>query len=274
MAFTLTAIGVSQSPGNVTFSGSWNGAGEWARVNFMWGYASFSFHTVDRFFSANNGNWSDSDSVIKDRAAKFRAVGTNPSSYRESTTFTFKTYADLASFPTGLTPGTPTTTTVAVTGSVIPNTNESSGSVEIEYRVAGSGSAWSTTGVIVSGLTGTGAIGLTGSITGLVPGTDYEARYKLTRNTANGTVAYSNTGIFTTQASTPVIISVPNIMETDYEMFAPSQVGAGDMVIEVPDIMEFEMEMLVPTIVNTSQKRIIRRQVIIATIVERIVVMD
>lgn len=276
MARSENVDSVGQSAGSVTFNGSWAGqdpSGGGIFIWFKWGYASFSFNTPTQNFFSSSGSFSAGESVDRDRDAKVRVVCIdNTGVPHESSTYNFRTYADLAYFPSGLTPGTPGTVSIPVSGSVVPNTRDSVGDVYIEYRVQGTG-IWNTTAAIAVGLSGTGSIGLSSTLTGLSPGIAYEARFKFVRNTSNDTVAYSAIGTFTTQATTPVTVSPP-VAEMVIEGIAPTSVGGGDVIISVAEPGDMILEGFGPEIVNESTERIIEATILLTKSVERTVVMD
>lgn len=248
MAFAVATGGVSQGIGSVNFSGSWSGNSgfSFADVWFAWGYASFSNETPHREKTGQgSGSWNDGVSIDKDRNAKFRAMGfaTFPDTYKQGANVQFKTYADAAAFISGLTPGTPTITSIPVSGSINVNTVESSAIVTIQYRVQGT-AIWSETAPIASGLTGSGTHGLGGSITGLTPNTRYEARYRMLRDTANAQEAFSNVGVFQTLSSIPVVVSVPPMLML-MTMPAPEISG---VKIAIPPM---EMSIIIPMVAVT-----------------------
>lgn len=269
MAFTVTTISVSQSPGSVTFFGSWNGGGgNIVNVWFEWGYASFNFNTpTQNKGEENSGNYNAGESVNKDRVAKTRAKGTADIN-AQGTSINFKTYADAATF-TGLSPGTPTTTECPVSGSVTPNIVESSATVNIQYRQQGSGT-WIDLGTLVSLSPGAGTTALGGTITGLNPATTYEARYRIVRDTANSTIAFSNIGIFTTQGSTPVLVGAP-LIGINITVFPPTTI-AGSVTVTAP-LVEISIQAFAPSI-NISQARVVQMTVAMADKVESEAIID
>lgn len=250
MAFSVNTDGVRRSIGFVTFDGSWFGAAGFdagAFVWFEWGYGSFSNITpaID-VTGQDSGTWSEHPSVTKDASAKVHAVGfaSQPPTTKQGGNINFKTYADLAVFVSGLTPGIPTNTTCPVTGSFIPNTNESVANVSMQFRVKGT-ATWIDAGVVGANLTGTGTIALSGTIAGLNPGTDYEARFYASRTTENGVTLASPIGTFTTTASTAVVIGPP-AMNVTIDMPAPLLVTG--LVIAVPTIDGVAIDMPAPTL--------------------------
>lgn len=271
MALSVTTVSVSQSLGSATFSGSWNGGGGLGNLEvwFEWGYGSFTFNTPRQDKTGiNSGNYNASESVDKDRVFKVRAKAESNLGFAQGTTINGKTYADAALF-TGLFPGTPTTTECPVSGSVTPNIIESSASVNIQYRKQGT-ATWIDLATLVSLAPGAGSTALGGTIAGLTPATAYEARYRIIRDTANNTVAFSNIGVFTTQGSTPVLVGAP-LVGINIEVFPPTTV-AGSLSVDVP-LIEISIQVFAPSI-NISQARVVRMTVIMADKVETEAIMD
>jgi hypothetical protein len=85
------------------------------------------------------------------------------------------------------------------------NVNESSGTAWLEYRVFGSGSAWTMAQTADAGQSGYGNHSLIKSATGLLGSTTYEFRLHMTRNTNNNTDSASVSYTFTTLAGAPTI---------------------------------------------------------------------
>jgi hypothetical protein len=257
MALQAITDGYSLAIGTVRMEGSWSGANDPVTVLFQWGYGSFGTSTPGQIFTLESGSFSRLVSVAYDRTMKFRAKATDDTgSAFGFSSGEFRTYAQLPSFPAGLTPGTPTTTTCPVTGSVIPNTEESTGEVYLEYRIQGT-TIWSVVASpIASGISGTVAVPLSETLSGLVPGTAYEARFSIERTTENSQTNYSPVGTFTTASSAQTIIS-PQLMLATAEMFTPDQVGPDNSVqIQVLSPLEAQAEMLTPA-VYVSQQAII-----------------
>lgn len=232
MALQLFMNSVSHGIGSATFHGSWQGAavgcsGGPPNVQFSWGYASFHELTPEHSGGGNpTGSWSTGVSIDKDRSAKVRAIGVDCDTNKQSTSIQFKTFADFM-LVGGLFPGDPTQDSCPVSGSVLPNTNESFATVTIQYRVQGTG-PWIETAPIASNLQGSSYIGLGGLLTGLLPATTYEARYRATRGTSNNTEAFSNIGVFTTlSVSVPKTIVVPAAMLSSALWSPPSVLVAG-----------------------------------------------
>lgn len=271
MALLVTTISVSQSLGSATFFGSWNGGGGLSNLEvwFEWGYGSFTFNTPRQDKTGiNSGNYSATESVSKDRVFKFRAKAESNLGFAQGITINGKTYADPAIF-TGLFPGTPTTTECTVSGSVTPNIIESSGAVNIQYRKQGT-ATWIDLATLVSLSPGAGPTALGGTIAGLDPATAYEARYRIIRDTANNTTAFSNIGTFTTKGSTPVLVGAP-LIAINIEVFPPTTV-AGALSVTVP-LMEISIGVFVPSI-NISQARVVQMTVVMADKTEIEMIMD
>lgn len=264
MSIVMSMDSIVHSLGSVRFNGSWSGAGGCSDrpfVSFKWGYGSLTFFTPDQDFGgASAGEFSKIESVNKDRTIRVRSIGEGCDSVvDESVTLVSKTFADAPAF-TGLFPGTPSQTECAVSGSVTPNIIESTGAINIQYRVQGT-ATWFDLPTLVNLAAGAGPTALSGTISGLNAGVSYEARYRLIRTTANGTTAYSNIGTFTTAGSTPITIGCPLII-TEIEVFPPTAVAGGTTILA--PLIETEVEVFVPSIV-TSQRRVINMYVTFAT---------
>lgn len=273
MPFEVFTGGYSQNVGSVDMDGSWSGAtgiNTPTDLSFQWGYGSFSNTTSVVSSGAEDGSYSRVPTVGKDRTIKFRAKANGMSGGITIFGFSsgeFKTYADAAIFTAGLTPGVPTTTTCPVSGQVNPKTTESVGTVSMEVRVQGTSPWFPNGGAIASGLSGSAGVGVSGTLTGLNPGTVYEARFKIERNTENNTVNYSAVGTFTTESTAAVIIAPPLMTSTE-QMFVPSVVlGAGSVIISSP-VMEEIGEMFVPDLVF-SQEVVIEKFVVFNNIIDR-----
>ena len=229
------------------------------RCAFQWGQGSFGNTTSSIDISGFSAPFNRVPVVPKDVTIKFRAkvfpVGDSQDVVFGDSSGDFRTFANPAQFPLGLTPGVPTTISCPVTGSVIPNTVESTGDVYIEYRKQGTSTWLEISTPIATGLNGLSAIGLGGTVSGLLPGTIYEARYRIDRNTENSIVNYSNIGTFTTVAASTTIVS-PQIMTATANMFTPivttGPAGARDVII-LPEPMEVLAEMFVPSVFVTQQ---------------------
>lgn len=263
MAFSVAVDSVTQSSvGSATFHGSWNGADVSCGPNvpgvyFQWGYNETGFIFTDGFFQgqASSGAWSRGVSVSPDRNAKVRSVGQDCSVGKQSANTQFKTLAGAGSFPSGLTPSGATQTTVNCSGSVIPNTDSlgrgSTCSVTIQFRVLGT-SVWSETAAVATGLLGTSPIGIGGGISGLLPNTTYEARYKGSRDTANAQTFFSPIGVFTTLADTAAkTIVVPAPMEGRGSL-PPATVGPSNVTIVAP-VMEGSGRLPVPDNIESPE---------------------
>ena len=126
MALNVITGSYTQFVGSVRMEGSWTGAEDPVTLSFQWGIGSFGNNSASIVSSLEEGDYTRTPTVDKDRTIKFRAkaVDINGPDLGASSG-EFKTYADPAIFNTGLTPGTPTTTTCPVSGSVTPNTHES-----------------------------------------------------------------------------------------------------------------------------------------------------
>lgn len=257
MALVAITGGWTNFVGSVRMEGEWTGAEDPVELSFQWGYGSFGNTTNIFLSSLENGSYNRTPTVDKDRTIKFRAKAKDIN----GTVFgfssgEFRTFANPPVFNTGLTPGTPTTTTVPVTGGVTPNTNESTADVYIEYRIVGTGT-WSVVATpIAVGISGTASIPLSATLSGLVPGTNYEARFRINRTTENSEVDYSAVGTFTTAGTSQTIIS-PQLMSCTAQMFTPSAVGPDNSVNILPITMEVQAEMLTPSVFISQQAVVI-----------------
>lgn len=253
MALNVITGSYTQFVGSVRMEGSWTGAEDPVTLSFQWGIGSFGNNTSSIASSLEEGSYTRTPVVDKDRTIKFRAkaVDSTGTDFGDSSG-EFKTYADPAVFGSGLTPGTPTTTTCPVSGGVTPNTNESTGDVYIEYRIAGTGTWTAVPTPITSGISGSASVPLSATLSGLVPGTAYEARFLIERNTENNGSIYSAVGTFTTASSAQTIIS-PQLMLATAQMFTPSQVGPNLSVNISPATMELQAEMLTPAVYVSQQ---------------------
>lgn len=208
MAITVSTDGFSQELGAVTFYGSWdNGCGA-ARVIFGFGYGSIDQFTSTQSSSAGAGSYSDgAGSLSHDVTFRFRAEGNDLNCPGNATgaTQVLKTFADA---PTIGVPAPTTQTNNSISGNETwnPNTNESTAELRIQYRVSGSGSAWSEVSVV----SGVGTYGQridAWSITGLTAGTLYEIRARIIRNTSNDGDLY---GTSTTRSTNSAVTAVTN----------------------------------------------------------------
>lgn len=265
MAFSIFTDGVRQAIGGVTFDGSWSGSQSPDAIGwFEWGYTSFANQSGQTGLDTPNGSYSASVSINKDSAAKVRAKGYSQNSSQGSN-INFQTYADPASFPSGLTPGTPAPTTCPVSGSIIPNTVQSTCGVNVEYRIVGT-VPWLDGGTVASGLSGSGTTALNFTLSALVPGTNYEARFHSSRNTVNAVHGYSAIGTFTTQASTPLILA-PGPANATFDSPNPTVVlGGGAVIIDLP-AFEADFTALNPSII-ISATRVIDLIVTFNTVIE------
>lgn len=259
MSIIASTDGYSRNVGSVTMQGSWSGAQSSPTVeaSFQWGYGSFGNTTSIFVSNEQAGSYTRTPTVDKDRTIKFRAkardLGPNVTHFGFSSG-EFRTFADPATF-SGLTPGTPTTNTCPVSGSVIPRTVESTGNVSLEYRIAGTGN-WISGGQIASNISGSSSVGLSATLTALAPGTAYEARFKIERSTENSQINYSNVGTFTTQA-VPTVVLAPSAMLATMQTFPPTLAFgtppgdpppgevAGSIIINVA-VMDVMAEMFTP----------------------------
>lgn len=253
MAFELFNDGRVDNIGSVQMNGSWQGNnGPTLFLRFQWGYGSFTNQTSTVNSNESSGSYNRTPTVDKDRTIKFRPYEAQVYEAVGPSSGDFKTYADAALFDLGLTPGTPTLNTCPVSGRTIPKTTESFGDVYMEVRVQGTGTWFQNGGAIATGLSGDIGIDVSGTLSGLNPGTTYEARFRISRNTSNSQNNYSNIGTFTTQSSAAVVIAPP-LMTSDEMMFVPSVLlGAGAVVIS-PATMEELGEMFVPSLVFSQE---------------------
>lgn len=238
MALVASTDGYGQTIGQVHMQGSWSGASGAdtpVTVSFQWGYGSFGSNTSTEVSAAASGSYVKSPSVDADRTLRFRAKAKTPASEVFGTSSgDFKSYANLAIFGSGLTPGTPTTTTCPVSGSVTPNTLESFGTVYAEYRIAGTVLWTQHNPAILTNISGSSSNAISSTITGLAPGTAYEARFRIDRTTENDTVAYSPIATFTTQSTAATIIA-PQTMLGSGQLLTPTLLlGAGGVTIDAP----------------------------------------
>lgn len=261
MALVAITGGYTQFIGSVRMEGSWTGnnLNDIVFCYFQWGYGAFSNSTSGLNFTEEEGTYTRTPLVDRDRTIKFRArvcieVCNNGLSSGE-----FKTYADSAIFPIGLNPGVPTTISCPVTGTVKPRTVESVGDVYIEYRKQGTGSWLEVPTPVLEDISGSAAIAVNGDLGGLLPATTYEARFKIVRNTENETVNYSAVGTFTTASSSTTIVSA-QVMHATAQMISPIDIQVGSpgsrQVNVFAVLMEAEAEMLLPA-VYVSQQAII-----------------
>src|SRR5207245_5596779 len=208
MAFSVSTNAIGRGLGFVVYHGSWSGNTNGCGLNGDFDFDSTIGDTLSEGLWGTDGSFSsDPISCPKDTVVTWRANGYSEclDQLKHGGYSNDKTFADDASFPLGLTPGTPTAISCAVSGSVIPNTVQSTGTVTLEYRVKGTGT-WLLAGTVASGISGSGSTALAGSLYGLSPGTTYEARYHLNRTTVNTPDFYSPVGTFTTQASAAVVL--------------------------------------------------------------------
>lgn len=253
MALNVITGGHTNFVGSVRMEGDWSGAEDPVTLSFQWGIGSFGNNTNVLVSSLESGSYTRTPNVDKDRTIKFRAKAQdiNGVDFGDSSG-EFKTFADPAVFGSGLVPGTPTTTTCPVSGGVTPNTVESTGDVYIEYRVQGTGTWSAVPSPIASGISGAASVPLSATLSGLVPGTTYEARFLIERNTENAQSIYSSVGTFTTASTSQTIIS-PQLMLATAQMFAPSSVGP-DLTVNIsPAVMEAQAEMLTPAVYVSQQ---------------------
>lgn len=242
MAFQVFTDGSGASiPGKMAFNGHYQQSNGFTEGWFEWGYTSIIFSTAAQALPAGDGTYRQSGvTVNKDSIVLSRAAGTGGSVGSQTS---FKTLADDAVFTSGLTPGTPTKTACPCSGSVNVNTVLSGGTVVIQYRVKGT-STWSNGPTVASGISGTpGTTALGGTLSALTPGTIYEARYQLTRDTTNAQILVSNIATFTTQASVAVVLE-PSVMELTVNMLTPTLVGT----ILTSPLMSIELEMPTPLV--------------------------
>lgn len=252
MALTAFTGTYSHGIGSVTMRGSFTDDEfvQGKRCAFQWGYGNFANTTSHVDIFDNEGNFNRTPVVDKDRTIKFRAkvfpIGAPGDVVFGDTSGDFKTYADAAFFPGGLTPGTPTPTTCPVSGSVNPKTNESTGIVTMQARIQGT-SEWIENGPpIATGLSGLSAIALSGTLTGLLTGTTYEARFKIERTTENSAENFSPIGTFTTQSSIPIIIS-PSLINIGFATFLPVIVNLSPIVI-APALINLDVQTFTPAL--------------------------
>lgn len=261
MALVANTDGYSQAIGVVEMQGSFDGADPsldppdhkgW----FQWGYGTFGSETSKTTFprDTESASFSNVVAVDKDRTIKFRAKALDENGEATgASSGSFRTFAASAVFNTGLTPGTPTSVTCPVSGSVTPNTNESNGTVTIEYRQQGT-ITWVQTGIIAT-VSGGSVVALTGTIYGLTPGTSYEARYRIDRSTENETIAYSNIGTFTTVGSLATIVGAVVMDMLIGRMMTP--IMPTGVVVESVLPEDFVGQMMVPFISTTDRTRIV-----------------
>ncbi len=272
MALVANTDGYSQVIGAVEMLGSFDGANPsldppnhqgW----FQWGYGNFGNETSHTQFprDAESGAFSRVVTVDKDKTMKFRALARDEDGdVNGPSSGNFLTYADIPTF-TGLTPGTPTTVTCPVTGSVVPKTTESTGSVTIQFRVQGT-TNWSETGIIANNISGNASVALSGTIYGLSPGVTYEARFKIDRTTTNDPTSYSNIGTFTTPGAVATIVGAVT-MNYSWQMMVP--VLPTGLIILAPVFEDTVWQMMVPFISTTDRTRITGVLVTISTVIER-----
>jgi len=260
MALQAFTDGFDQNVGTVNMQGSFtDDFNNTKRCSFQWGQGSFGNQTSSVDIADYTGSYDRDPIVPKDVTIRFRAkvfpVGDSQDVVYGDSSGDFKTFANVALFPSGLTPGVPTTNSCPVTGSVNPKTTESTGNVYIEYRKQGT-STWLEIGTpVATGLSGDSSIGLGGSISGLLPGTIYEARYKIIRNTENSVINYSAVGTFTTVGSSNTVVS-SQIMLCTAQVFAPSILsglpGVSNVII-TPVTIEALGEMFLPAVFISQQ---------------------
>jgi len=270
MAFSVSTDFIGRGLGFVVYHGSWSGSGVSEFCGNQCSFESTIGDTASQLIYGTSGTYnSGSISCPKDTTITWRAAvyAQCLDQLKHGNYSNDKTYADTATFPTGLTPGTPTTTTCPISGSVIPNTVESVGTVTAEYRIQGT-STWIVGPTVATGISGLGSQALAGTLTALTPATIYEARYHINRNTTNSQDAYSAIGTFTTQASTPVVIGPP-VMDLNLDMPTPVLViNTIPLAPILALVMDIRFEMLVPT-VGSATTRVITRVVLIGGAVER-----
>jgi hypothetical protein len=198
-----------------TFGGRFSGASAntTTDTSFEYGFSAeaFLFSAIDgSFFDQDTADFSAAVVLVCDRAYKFRAHAVNAlmaeSPFAAQTNFQTYAIASTSSVPviSGI-----SQTGAAIACNFFPNTDESIVVAILQYRVFGSGAAWTsiaTTAGATSGYTQTTA---TGVLTGLTCGVTYEVRLVLSRTTVNDQNLVSASGTFTSGACSPFVQTVP-----------------------------------------------------------------
>lgn len=97
-----------------------------------------------------------------------------------------------------------TSVAASIACNYFPNTNESTCSVQLEYK-RNVDVGWTSAGAADTGKTGYAELSISRALTGLTPSTLYDVRLVVTRTTNNGTTVTSATSQFTTLGSAPTI---------------------------------------------------------------------
>lgn len=127
--------------------------------------------------------------------------GTGEGKTKLGSVLSFKSYAiDMTASTPSSSALTASTATIAC--NFFPNTDVSTATVRLEYRIFGSGSAWTVAGVSTA-YTGYLTQTISRNLTGLAGSTTYEYRLVATRDTSNSTTFTSSSNTFTTSAAAP-----------------------------------------------------------------------
>lgn len=177
-------------------------------ARFTWGYGSPTTSTATQEYNTEDGSHSLGVTVDKDRTIAYWFSGEEYrgdcscllGSFVNGAQVNTKSYADDPTFnaPTNGTPTQKGCGNIAVTFN--PKTTESSGIISLQYKL-NTATDWIDGPTVASGQTGNSNRAVSSFLTNLTPGTTYNYRFKLVRDTANSGLAFSASGTFTTRAA-------------------------------------------------------------------------
>lgn len=206
---------------NVVFYGSWGGNDFTLKLFFDYGIGAF---TTEFAFIGNycdvSGNFNQTIALTSDKSyiVRARLNAFFNSGFCIAETFVGVANAGLKSFKSWAV--TPVNSVDGVASSITAtdalltfsdfkvNTDESTGTAQIEYRKQGD-ATWIPVGSASGTLSGYGTQSLARTASGLLGSTIYEYRITITRTTSNVTVWSSSIYTFTTSASVPTIQTDP-----------------------------------------------------------------
>jgi len=207
---------------SVTFYGSWSGSIDFTlKLFFDYGFSSFTdeFAFVGNYCD-NDGSFnqvivltSDRNYIVRARVNVFfdagfcianTFVGTTPASLKDFKSWAVTPVNSVAGVASSIT----ATDALLTFSDFKVNTDESTGTAQIEYRKQGD-ATWLPVGSASGTLSGYGTQSLARTASGLLGSTIYEYRITITRTTSNVTVWSSSIYTFTTSASVPTIQTDP-----------------------------------------------------------------
>lgn len=127
--------------------------------------------------------------------------------FKDGSVVFFKSYAIDATASTPTASSVTSSTATIACSSFFANTDVSSATIWLEYRIFGSGSGYTQAGANQAG-SGYSTASISRNLTGLAGSTTYEFRLSMTRTTTNSTTFASTTNTFTTDAAAPTATTV------------------------------------------------------------------